>query len=96
MKIKGTCQNCGRELLVAQLVDSQGHCPWCGLAFQPHYNAVLTEALQLAEAAGGNLENALEKVAGMDPALTLDEDSILAEIRAHLEELRKGEKPRYP
>ena len=96
MKIKGTCQNCGREFLVGQVLESQGHCPWCGIPFQPHYTAVLTEALQLAEAAGGSLENALEKVAGMDPALVLDEDSILAEIRAHLEQLRRGERPRYP
>lgn len=96
MKIKGTCRNCGREFLVQQLFDSQGHCPWCGLPFQPHYTAVLVDALQMAEAAGGTLENALEKVADMHPAMTLDEDSVLAEVRSYLEQLRRGEPPRSP
>ena len=96
MKLKGTCRNCGREFLVQQVLESQGHCPWCGRPFQPHYTAVLAEALQLAENAGNTLENALEKIAGMKPSLVLDEDSLLREIRGHLEEIRKGERPRYP
>jgi hypothetical protein len=96
MKIRGTCQMCGRDFLVQQVVESGGHCPWCGRPFQPDYTAVLAEALQMAEIAGGMLANALEKVSGMDPKLVLDEDSILAEIRAHIEELREGEKPKYP
>ena len=93
MKIKGTCQRCGREFLVRQVLDSQGHCPWCGRPFQPQYTAILTDALQQAEAAGGSLENALEKIAGIDPALVLDEDSVLGVSRAHLERLRQAQKP---
>ena len=92
MKIRGTCRNCGREFLVQQVLDSQGHCPWCGRPFQPQYTAVLAEALQQAEAAGSSLENALEKIAGMDPALVLDEESLLGEATAHLERLREAEK----
>lgn len=94
MKIKGTCQRCGREFLVQQVLASQGHCPWCGKPFQSDYTAVLAEALRLAEEAGNSLENALEKIAGMDPALVLDEESVLAEIRKHLANIRKGVKPR--
>jgi hypothetical protein len=76
---------------VQQVLDSQGHCPWCGLAFQPHYTAVLAEALQQAEMAGNALEGALEKIAGIQPALVLDEESVLGEARAHLERLREAE-----
>ena len=96
MKIRGTCLMCGRDFLVQQILDSQGHCPSCGRPFQPDYTAVLLDALRLVEDAGSTLENALEKIAGMHPALVLDENSVLAEIEAHLEEIRRGEKPRYP
>jgi hypothetical protein len=91
VKIRGTCRNCGRDFLVQQVVDSNGHCPWCGKAFQSHYTAVLVEALQQVEAAGSGLEGALEIIAGMDPALVLDEDTVLANARAHLERLRAAE-----
>jgi hypothetical protein len=91
VKIRGTCRRCGRDFLVQQVLDSQGHCPWDGLAFQPQYTAVLAEALQQVEAAGSRLEGALEKIAGMDPALVLDEDSVLGNARAHLERLRAAE-----
>jgi hypothetical protein len=94
VKIRGTCLMCGRDFLVQQILDSQGHCPWCGRPFQPDYTAVLAEALQQAEAAGGSLENALEKIAGMEPALVLDEESVLGQAKAHLEHLRRNEHPR--
>jgi hypothetical protein len=93
VKIRGTCTNCGREFLLQQVVDSNGHCPWCGKAFQPHYTAVLVEALQQVEAAGSRLEGALEVIAGMEPALVLDEEAILAPAHSHLERLRAAETP---
>jgi DNA repair exonuclease SbcCD ATPase subunit len=96
VKIKGKCRNCGREVFVQQIRASHGHCPWCGKPFQSEYTAVLIEALEQAEAAGNTLENALEKVAGMRPALVLDEDSVLTGIERYLEELKKSEPPRYP
>ena len=96
MKIRGTCSMCGRDFLVQEVLDSQGHCPSCGRPFQPHYTAVLAEALQQAEAAGGSLENALEKLAGMAPAFVLDEDSVNGQATAHLARIRGDEKPRYP
>ncbi|MFL5800055.1 MAG: hypothetical protein ACJ77A_19260 [Actinomycetota bacterium] len=88
MKIRGTCQNCGRDFFVQQVLDAGGHCWNCGKPYQPHYTAVLTEALEQAEAGGTALEGALEKLAGMEPNLVLDEETVLARIRAHLEELR--------
>jgi len=90
VKVKGTCSNCGREFLVQQVLESEGHCPWCGKAFQPHYTAVLVDALGLVEGAGNTLENALEKVAGMHPNFVLDEDSILARVEGYLAEIRRG------
>ena len=96
MKIKGTCRSCDREFLVQQVLESQGHCPWCGKPFQPEYTAVLAEALELAEAAGNNLESALEKIAGMRPSFVLNEDSVLASIEGNLDEIRRSERPRYP
>ena len=32
----------------------------------------------------------------MGPSLVLDENSVLGEAQAHLAELRKGEKPKFP
>jgi len=94
VKIKGTCERCGREFLVQQVLDSHGHCPWDGQPFNPDYTAVLAETLKMAEEAGATLENALEKIAGMRPAFALDEDSVLVGLERHLEEIRRGEKPR--
>lgn len=91
MKIKGTCRRCGREFLVEQVVQNGGKCPWDGKPFQPDYAAVLVEALRAAEAAGNTLENALEKTADMNPAFVLHPNSVLNEIRQHLERLEKSD-----
>lgn len=89
MKIKGTCRRCGRDFLVEQVIRSGGRCPWDGKPFQPDYAVVLVDALADAEAAGGTLENALEKLADMEPAFVLDPESVLAELRSHLERLER-------
>ena len=96
MKVRGTCQRCGREVLVQQVVDFGGHCPWCGRPFQAQYTAVLVESLREVEDAGNVLEDALERIAGMDPALVLDEESVLGRLRQHLLDLRRAVRPRYP
>lgn len=87
MKIKLYHDVCGREILVRQVLDTGGHCPWDGLTFNKDYTAVLAEALETAEVAGGTLENALEKIAGMRPAFTIDRESILGPFAEQLEEL---------
>jgi hypothetical protein len=68
---------CGRQVLVRQILDSGGHCPWDGKAFNSDYTAVLAEALEAAEESGGVLENALEKIAGMEPSFRIEPDSII-------------------
>lgn len=89
MKIKVTHTLCGREVFVQQIVESQGHCPWDGKPFEKDYTAVLAEALETAEAAGGILENALEKIAGVGAELTIDPDSVLASIKGNLDRLNR-------
>ncbi|HZD80644.1 MAG TPA: hypothetical protein VE646_11475 [Actinomycetota bacterium] len=90
MKIKGTCRHCGREFLAEQVVENGGRCPWDGRPFQADYAVVLVDSLRDAGNAGNTLENALEKIADLDPEFVLDVDSVLGQIRAHLERLESG------
>lgn len=90
MKIRGTCRRCGRDFLVEQVVGSGGRCPWDGQPFQADYAVVLVDALQQAESAGSTLENALEKIADMDPAFVLDVGSVLTRLREQIERLEHG------
>ena len=89
MKIKGTCRRCGREFLAEQVIRNGGHCPWDGKPFQADYAVVLVDALTDAEAGGNTLENALEKLADIEPEFVLDEGTVLDEIRGHLERLER-------
>jgi hypothetical protein len=92
VKIKVVHGECGREVMVRQLLDSNGHCPWDGKPFSKDYTAVLAEALEAAELAGGSLENALEKIVGMDPAFTIDRDSVLGTVETQIGRLNEGRK----
>lgn len=93
MKLKVVHTECGREILVRQILDTGGHCPWDGKAFNKDYTAVLAEALGTAENAGGVLENALEKIADMEPAMTIVRESILRGIEQHIEHLNGSRRP---
>jgi len=87
VKIKVVHDECGREVLVQQILESGGHCPWDGKAFTRDYTASLTSALELAENAGTALEIALDHIAGMDPAFTFVRESVLASIEEPLDRL---------
>ena len=87
MKIRVRHNECGREILVQQILESQGHCPWDGKAFNKDYTAVLAEALGQAEQAGGVLEGALEKIAGMDPDFTIDRTALTEYIDDQIDRL---------
>jgi hypothetical protein len=89
VKIKGTCRRCGREFLVEQVLRNGGECPWDGKPFQPDYAVVLVDSLRDAEQAGSTLENALEKIADLEPDFVLDVDSVIATLRGHLERLER-------
>jgi hypothetical protein len=87
VKIKVVHDECGREMLVRQILDSGGHCPWDGKPFNKDYTAILAEALETAENAGEVLENALEKIAAMEPKLKLDRNSVLGPLEDQIKRL---------
>jgi hypothetical protein len=89
VKLKVVHDLCGREILVQQILESQGHCPWDGKAFNKDYTAVLAEALGTAEEAGSTLENALEKMAGMQPAFTIQEKVLIGPLEDRLSEINR-------
>jgi hypothetical protein len=89
VNIKGTCRRCGREFLVQQVIENGGTCPWDGKPFQSDYAVVLVDALRDAENAGSTLENALEKIADLEPEFVLDTATVLAAQREALERLER-------
>jgi hypothetical protein len=84
VKIKGSCKRDGRDFFAEQVVDLGGECPWDGEPFNADYAAVLVESLREAERLGSAFERALERVASLHPAFTLDEESVLGEVRTQL------------
>jgi hypothetical protein len=50
----------------------------------------LVNALRDAEEAGTKLEEALEQIADLGPDLSLDHESVLGPLRAHLDRLGKN------
>jgi transposase len=90
MKIRGTCSNCGREFLPEQVIDSGGHCPWCGKAFNRDYTALLVQALKQSDEAGEALEAALKDIASIEElAMNIDEESVLEPLREALRAIRR-------
>jgi hypothetical protein len=90
VKIQGTCKRDGREFLVEQVIDAGGECPWDGQPFNADYAVVLVDALREAEVAGSALERALLTLADLNPAFTLDETSVLGDIKVSLARLRQN------
>ena len=84
MKIRVVHDACGRESFVQQILDSGGHCPWDGKPFNAQYTAILAEALRTAEEAGSSLENALEKITGMEPDMKIEEATLIDPMREQL------------
>jgi hypothetical protein len=90
VRIKGTCRRCGREVFAEQIVASGGRCPWDGEPFSADYAVVLVDALKAAEEAGTALENALEQVVSVRPALTIDAASVTGRASDLLGQLSKN------
>jgi hypothetical protein len=90
VKIKGTCKRDGREFFAEQVIALGGECPWDGQPFNADYAAVLVESLRQAERVGTELERALERIASLRPAFTLDENTVLGELTAQLGKLRRN------
>ena len=85
MKIKVVHDECGREILVQQLLETGGHCPWDGKPLNRDYTAVLAEALETAENAGTVLESALDEIVGMQGQFVLDRASVLGPLQEQLD-----------
>jgi hypothetical protein len=92
VKIKVFHDVCGREILVQQILESGGHCPWDGKAFTGDYTALLAEALEMAESAGSVLEIALDQIAGMKPTFTIERESLIDPLEQLVERLSEGKK----
>ena len=90
MKIKVMHNACGREVLVHQIIETQGHCPWDGKPFNKDYTAVLVAALEASERFGGQFETALQRVAQTGGDMTIDEESVLGPIRDQLQLLNRA------
>jgi hypothetical protein len=90
VKIKGTCKRDGREFLIEQVVENGGRCPWDGEPFAPDYAITLIEALAEAEEAGARFERALEAVADIRPAFTLDPESLMGGVTTSAARLERN------
>lgn len=90
MKIKGTCRRDGREFLADQAIASGGKCPWDGEPFNADYAVTLVDALRDAQMAGSALELAIDSIADLMPAFTLDRESIFGDLRASLDRLERN------
>jgi hypothetical protein len=90
VRIKGTCKRCGREFFADQAVDNGGRCPWDGQPFSADYAIVLIDALKAAEKAGTTLERALESIADIHPAFTLDASSVTGKLSTQVARLQEN------
>jgi hypothetical protein len=93
VKIKGTCKRDGRDFFAEQVVELGGECPWDGQPFNADYAAVLVSSLSDAQRAGSQLERALERIADLHPAFTIDEESVLGEVRRQLRRFQLVARP---
>jgi hypothetical protein len=87
VKIKGICKRCGREFFFEQAIASGGRCPWDGEPFNADYAVVLIEAMRDAEEAGSRLEQALEDIAALRPAFTVESASVVDHAAASMRKL---------
>jgi hypothetical protein len=90
LKIKGTCKRCGREFFFEQAVAAGGRCPWDGEPFNADYAVVLIESMRAAQEAGSALEEALEDIAALRPAFTVEASSVTATVAEAIARLSKN------
>jgi hypothetical protein len=84
VSLGGRCGNCGREILLDQLVQpGEGfRCPFCGFAFAPGYASVAPGVAAQAMVAHAALVRSLAELRAMTAErLRLDPDAFLDPIR---------------
>ena len=90
MKIMGTCKRDGRDFMADQVIDAGGACPWDGEPFSADYAVVLVNALRDAEGAGTRLEQALDRVAAVNPDFTIHAETVLGSLKSALDRLEQN------
>ena len=83
MSLPARCRNCGRELLLDQLLDpTEGfRCPFCGVAFAPSYATIAPGAAVRIRDAHGELVRALGELQSMvDGRLRLDRAAVVGPV----------------
>jgi hypothetical protein len=83
VSLSGRCANCGREVLLDQLLDpTEGfRCPFCGYAFAPSYATVAPGVAARILTAHGELTRALAELQAMiDGRLQLDRAAVVAPV----------------
>jgi hypothetical protein len=83
VSLSGRCANCGREVLLNQLLEpSEGfRCPFCGYAFAPSYATVAPGVAARILAAHDELTRALAELQAMiDGRLLLDRAAVVAPL----------------
>ena len=83
MSLSGRCANCGREVLLDQLLDpTEGfRCPFCGYAFAPSYATVAPGVAARILSAHDELTRALAELQAMiDGRLQLDRAAVVAPV----------------
>ncbi len=89
MKIKATCQTCGREFYLSQIgpdSDAPGRCPFCGARFARHYSTILVDAVREAEATGSKFVHALGRLESLKTGFDIDVEGVLEELAGQLRE----------
>ena len=87
MKIKGTCKACSRDFMAEQVIEAGGSCPWCGEPFNANYAMSVVDRLLDAVEAGEQLEKAVEELADLRPAFSLDAGSVIGKLKRDLARL---------
>jgi hypothetical protein len=93
MKIRATCDTCGRDFLLAQIgpeSDAPGRCPFCGARFARHYSTVLVDAVRDAEVATANFIHALRRLQSMETGFDIHLEGLLKDLE---DQVRRQERP---
>ena len=83
MSLSGRCANCGREVLLDQLLDpTEGfRCPFCGYAFAPSYATVAPGVAARILTAHDELTRSLGELQAMiGGRLLLDRAAVVAPV----------------
>jgi methyl-accepting chemotaxis protein len=97
MKILATCQYCGRDFQLDQLIEGPvitGKCPWCEELLAPNYTALLPEVIRRAETGKSELGSALRMLSGSWVGFRIKPESVLEPLQEVLGVTQEQERGR--